>query len=382
MIKNMSIHFCPVCNSQCTQPLFNMGRQPLSVVDLKSTKEASQQLPTHKIHLYICSSCTHVFNAMYNPYNIEYSNGCYMYNNGSLWQKHIARLRELVEGLTNVGPTRIIEIGAGDCKFLQSIRTECKKVAIDPCLTEGKEGIDCFPNNFYLQDIPRNTYFILVMRHLLEHMEFPFIFLNGIVEEIKKKNSEAELVIEVPNCEVALQDRRVEDWTYEHPNHFTVKSMCELLQRCGAEDYYVSREYGDEVLVADATVSQQSPDLNYYVENIIEKFSHIDLDSLKKYDNLAFWGGAGKSAMFLRLFNVGDDAIVVDSDPKKWGCYVPGTGILIRSPEILKKEKRTIIATTSWRAKDIRDEIFERWIPCTQLLKFENNEFVEVNLDN
>jgi hypothetical protein len=100
-------------------------------------------------------------------------------------------------------------------------------------------------------------------------------------------------------------------------------------------------------------------------------------------DRVAFWGGAGKSAMFLRQFDLPSNTIVVDSHYDKWRACVPGTRIPIRPPTVLKKRPvEIIIATTSWRADDIRDEIIQRSIPCQKLLKFQGGQFVEVPLGN
>jgi hypothetical protein len=97
---------------------------------------------------------------------------------------------------------------------------------------------------------------------------------------------------------------------------------------------------------------------------------------LADMQNVAYWGGAGKSAMFINYLGI-SDALVVDSDPNKVGLYVPGTKIQIQDPEVLK-DVETIVVTTAWRAKDIAREIKRRNIQCDRLLTFDSGELVEV----
>lgn len=50
--------------------------------------------------------------------------------------------------------------------------------------------------------------------------------------------------------------------------------------------------------------------------------------------------------------------IVIDSDPRKVGGYVPGMGQLIRSPQYIVENKiDRILICTNWRARDIEEEI-------------------------
>jgi hypothetical protein len=102
-------------------------------------------------------------------------------------------------------------------------------------------------------------------------------------------------------------------------------------------------------------------------------------------DEVVFWGGAGKSAMMLHILQVPEHTLVVDSDPNKWGLFVPGTRIEIKSPECLTGlegiVRSTVVATASWRANDIRDEIVGRGLTCVKrLLKLGYNGFEEVPL--
>jgi len=393
------IRYCPACQSQDLELMFDMGEQPMSLVELQDNPEASISLNKHPIKLAVCHQCSHVHNILFDPNYPNYADGCHMYNNGVLWQQHMEHVRELAEGME---VEALIEVGAGNCKFLDSVATSAVKIAVDPshesAIIAQELGIKHYREKFYpSKHIPKGAKEVgIVMRHLLEHMESPRNFIEEISIQAPDSVNGIQLLIEVPNCEVALERTRIEDWTYEHAQHFTCKSLRTLLRNCGCTDIFVTRSYEDEVMIA---IAHLYPAYRERTKDIVKGYRKVQ-ENIKYYTelfhkeildgNIAFWGGAGKSAMFLRKFDLPDYTLVVDSHDAKWGLYVPGTGIKIKDPFVLKRrldykfdlEPRKIIATTSWRAFDISEEIVRKEIPCSGLYKFENGELVEVPLGN
>ena len=386
---------CPACKSLNLIPLFNMGNQPMSLVALQHTPSASKALERYPIRLVICNNCSHVHNIDYNDNYVSYSAaGCRMYNDGSGWQEHVQMVRELAEMQTL---DLIVEIGAGDCEFLDSLEVGAIKLAVDPCksVERARElGIqydrDYFDPETHMPVGAQDM--LIIMRHLLEHMEEPRDFIEAIVERARHRSIAhlTHLLIEVPCCENALEKCRIEDWTYEHPQHFTAESLTQLLDRAGVGTHLVNYSYNGEVLVAFGTILPTKP-MSETVYQYADEFRKAELNIVRTgdwirqhLDEIAFWGGAGKSAMFLRKFGVPDNALVVDCHTEKWDYCVPGTGIKIKPPSaLLGHDKRPIIiVTTSWRANDIRNKIVKHKIPCESLYKFEGGELVEVPLGN
>jgi hypothetical protein len=386
---------CPICYSTKLDLLVDLGLQPTSLVELCDNAASSCRLPQHSIEMWICRNCTHVHNIHFEPSKLVYEgSGCRMYNNGTLWQEHVAEVYDMLPQNMDV----IVEVGAGDCSFLARIDSEAKKVAIDPCdaVEAGREhDIHVIRDTFYpekhLQLKSGPT--LVVMRHLLEHLEDPRSMLQRVAARAKDRHALTWIYIEVPNCENALEHGRLEDWTYEHPHHFTVKSMETLLESCGISNYFVSRMYGDEVLSVMAMVSvnpfphKPNEDDEKMKATITRFFNarraiqEVSNRIYEKIHQVALWGGAGKSAMLINLLNLPHTTVVVDSHDAKWGLYVPGTSIKIRSPETLKQcPTPIVIATTAWRADDIRAEILERKILVSSLWKIEDGILVEVPL--
>jgi hypothetical protein len=374
-----------------------MGDQPMSLVALQKDPQLSRELVCHPIRMLICRNCTHVFNSKYNDEHVEYTaEGCRMFNAGSGWQEHVTDVYRLLAPIvTDKELDLIIEIGAGDCEFLAGIDTSAGRIAVDPCeavLSAANHGFTFYREHFDpVKHIPRGAgNVLLVMRHLLEHFERPRDILEGIAHAAKAREHPTILYIEVPSCENALRNCRIEDWTYEHPQHFTINSMRALLRAAGLDHFIVMPKYDREVLsviVKIAPVAVNDTDL--CVDTVLMDYERADQNIRRGIGWMrhhahctVFWGGAGKSAMFIRKFHLPeDDTTVVDSHEEKWGLRVPGTSIKIQSPSILHDVRPDyVIATTSWRANDIRDEIVRDNIPCRSLFKFEGGDLTEVPL--
>ena len=390
-------NICPACHSNDLDLLIDMGTQPLSLVELQEDPQQSKDLACHRIRMLICRNCTHVFNVSYVDEHIKYTDqSCRMFNAGSGWQEHIADVYRMLEPIVKDKTLDlIIEIGAGDCEFLAGIDTTAGRIAVDPCeavLAAANHGFTFYREHFDpIKHIPRvagNT--LIIMRHLLEHFERPRDILEDIARTAKARPHPTTLYIEVPSCENALRNCRIEDWTYEHPQHFTINSMRALLRAAGLDHFIIMPKYDREVLSVIVKIAPvETHDSDLCIDTVLMAYERVNQNIMNGITwicnhakSAVFWGGAGKSAMFIHQFHLPeDDTTVVDSHEAKWGLCVPGTSIKIQSPAILHGVRPDyVIATTSWRANDIRDEIVRCDIPCKMLFKFEGGHLTEVPL--
>ncbi|MCA9003220.1 MAG: hypothetical protein KDB61_14955, partial [Planctomycetes bacterium] len=77
---------------------------------------------------------------------------------------------------------------------------------------------------------------------------------------------------------------------------------------------------------------------------------------------VALWGGTGKAAALINMIGITKELapIVIDSDARKAGGFVPGTGQQIHTPDYLETHPvDRILICTNWRARDIEREIRE-----------------------
>ena len=360
---------CNICK-YTSNLLIDLGKHPLSLVSLKNDPQESKNLDAFEIKVYKCDICNHCHNAAFNPDVVPYSgDSCKMWNLGKEWREHVETIGKCVRYLNS---DHYVEIGAGDGSFLDSLHTDKSKLlAIDPCDDVefcGSIGIPYIKDYFKPSYLPKGKNCV-IMRHLLEHMEDPKKFLKSIIKEI---GIGSHIAIEVPCIENALANERIEDWTYEHPQHFTKLSLELLAEACGLKIAKSFKSYGGEVAFLLGEVTDKKED--WY-----EPFSYYRKYLKDHNEEFVYWGGAGKSSMFIRLMDLPEDALVVDSDKRKQGYYVPGTSIKIRSPEVLlDNPRKNVVATTSWRANDIKTELERYGISYSDLYVFKNRKFIEV----
>ena len=358
---------CPVCETHDIDPVIYLGRMPLSVLDLQDNAKDSIAGKKYKIDIKTCRQCGHVFNAGYDPSFCQpESSGCTMYNAGRPWTSHMAEVAAAIKNC-QAPQAKIVEIGAGNGEFAK-LFMECYPdtdyVAFEP--TADAEVCDkivpTWKRYFHMAtDLKSHEPDLLLMRHVLEHYPNPHSFLNDLAAFCRWHRPEVWLAIEVPHVQNALNATRIEDWVYEHPHHFTQNSLTTLLTRSGWH-CGVRTMYNNEVLLAVCCLASRAPSMQWDQEfeemklNLLETREKLREEHFNRPGSVVLWGGAGKSATLINMLDL--PLPVVDSDERKWGMYVPGTGQVISAPALLDHLKPDwTIVTTAWRVQDIAEEI-------------------------
>jgi len=361
---------CPACACTCTRFFHNFPKAPLAALSLPETYYQAKHAKKLPLNFYICLSCGHVFNVAFSEHQLNYtSENNLMYNNGDQWQKHFEFLAALDSLHLKQGV--ILDIGAGNGEFLALVQRQnplAKCIAFEPgpgaaCCRE--LGLETYQDFFQPAcDLKRFQPRQLILRHVCEHFRNPRHFLTELSYWAIQNSRPPLLLVEVPCIEQALKQCRVADFFYEHPQHFTQASLQKMMESCGWITHDIFLAYNQEVVVWIGR-----PDLRAFtvVPNTLNREAVRDIVKYLQAsrDSVAFWGGTGKGAAFLNAYEI-TDGRVIDSDVRKAGRYVPGTGQLIEHAGSLRVNPvDTVIITTRWRAADIYAEI-KRDYPCVK----------------
>ena len=321
---------CPCCESvELVQPFIHTSL-PASVVQLSKVTGNTKH---YQMDLKRCGVCGHIFNAA--PPELDYSQGCCMYNAGVSWESHLKRLALQIN---NKYFDCVCEIGGGDGEFLalldanRKFNFECDTLAA-----------------WSSAPLPASGRVAVVLRHVLEHVPDIRGYWASLRDQaLMRYSGEVTFYIEVPNHHTPYAESRFEDYTPEHIHYFNGISMTRLLPR--------AEIMGDKrILLSVETVKAGGRDAIRLPDICAGSGSRY----FKKFDRCVFWGGAGKGATFLNYTGIIRTAAwfdVVDSDLNKVGCYTPGTDIQIKDPATVK-EPEIVIITAAWRADDIIKEI-------------------------
>jgi len=373
---------CLACGSLESHQLGYWQSMPLSVMNLPRTRGEAVDSPTYKLDVRRCTQCGHVFHTSFDAEEVHYrENSNLVFNQGHGWQQYQDELAQRWWTEFGLSGKRVIEIGAGDGEFLERLaRLGCDVMAFEPgpdadaCAARGMQVERAY---FGEEDVAEHQPDAIICRHVIEHMADPSAFLRAIRRGAVATNQAPIFLAEVPRIDKALDQHRINDFLYEHVSHFTEHSFRVLFEEAGWTVMDVSRGYGDEVVTLAAQprlrrrVREAAPAPEVAVIQRSREFREsvdVQTDELRKRiatwqelgHTVALWGGTGKGAALINMCGLSEDvaSLVIDSDPRKQGAHVPGTGQLIQSPAAcLEHGVDVILICTQWRARDIEHEI-------------------------
>lgn len=375
---------CPVCQHGVAVPFFQGGLQPLATQGWPESPEQALGMPRLPHDFVQCPRCSHVWNRSFTYDAIPYRNNpSRMFNQGGIWQGHLALTRDLLLRQLPDAPV-IVDIGCGEGHFVRGLAAACEQqgrfVGFDPNATEESgRGVEFHARYFEpLQDMRSFAVDAIAIRHVLEHLTDPAQLLDQLAWGSAALGKPCLLFVEVPCIDRVFTTRRLADFFYEHFSHFTTASFRQLLERAG-EILEFGHGYDGEVVYAlvrlqapGAALAETATQFCREAECSQQRI-RAQLDVLAASgQRVAIWGGTGKAAAFINRF--GADAqrfpLVVDSDPDKAGTFVPGTGQEIRFRDLLKQEPvDVVIVPTQWRARDIVAEMAREGIVANVLIE-------------
>jgi SAM-dependent methyltransferase len=351
---------------------------PLSVVGLPTSSEEAQRMARLVMDLRRCAMCGHVFHTEFDYANVPYRSGSNLvFNAAASWKKYQRELATAWIDELSLAGKRILEIGCGDGTFLEPfLERGSRCFAFEPgpdAPIARARGIEVLDEHFTASRLPEIRPDAIVCRHVIEHLADPLEFMQAIALYSDAAGVRPLFLGEVPQVDKAIAEVRINDFLYEHVSNFTKRSFQTLMERSGFEVLAIESRYDDEVVtvVARPTDCAERGRILASAERFREALDGqvtTVRGTIERWvasnRRVALWGATGKGAATINMFNLGRELcpIVVDSDPRKIGAFVPGTGQPIASPAILKTQPvDDVVVCTQWRARDIEREAREVW---------------------
>lgn len=238
--------------------------------------------------------------------------------------------------------SRIVEVGCGKGDFLELVQSDgyFRITGYDAAY----DGDNTSISKRYLTEADRIDADLIVLRHVLEHIPQPHIFL----EMLGRIFGIAKLYVEVPNYDWIVDHEAFFDITYEHVNYFSRRSLGALFNH---KLIAQGLNFGDQYLYVLSRVDLISPafrrsyesapwqDIDFFAlfPNLSQTIT--EMEGLVAVGRAAYiWGAATKGCMFLvhcahqdRL--VDQIAFAIDINPKKVGKFLPISLVEIKSKE-------------------------------------------------
>jgi SAM-dependent methyltransferase len=342
-----------------------------------------------------------IYNADFDPekmvYDQEYDNSV----PSNFFRAYYSRIIEyLIDKYKLDSSSLVLDIGCGKGTFLKQMFSEGKydgrAIGIDPSydgdLNPIPEKLSFIREYFAENHLDRvDKVNLVILRHTLEHIPNPSVFLSNIVNVLSRSSNELiPIFIEVPDVDWIFANKAYWDFFYEHVNYFSKRSLFETIQAAGATVSSIVNEFGNQYIWAEAIVNNgncllKSVDNEYnevdysldFNEEIIKNISRKD-KLTDPNSKLVIWGMASKGIIFsIHLIKNGHEPdFYVDINYTKQGKYLPVISKKILSPNNLPTDvKLTIICMNPNYITEVNEECqklninFELFTPDFKLIK-------------
>lgn len=301
--------------------LYQQEQLPIFQNRMYDTEAEAKACPKGDIQLVEDQLTGLVYNAAFRPelmaYDANYQNEQAL---SPLFQAHLESVSGIVERC--MGRDALVEVGCGKGFFLEMLLAKGFDIAgFDPTY----EGNNPRVMKHYFEPgvgIKANG---LLLRHVLEHIQDPFDFL----QQLQVANGgNGKIYIEVPCFEWICAHRAWFDIFYEHVNYFRIADFYRMFGTVIDS----GRLFGGQYLYIVAELATlRKPEMNF---KDCVAFPKDFTRSLGEPCRAAIWGGASKGVIFALLKARAGQAIsiVIDINPAKQGKYLPATGLLVQSP--------------------------------------------------
>jgi SAM-dependent methyltransferase len=248
--------------------------------------------------------------------------------NSKFFQQHLNIVADMLED--KIGKKSIVEVGCGKGLFLEILLNRGFDIyGFDPTYTGENSRII---KEFFKHGIIKEPVACIVLRHVLEHIENPFVFLN----ELKIANGgEGLIYIEVPCFDWICKNHTYFDIFYEHVNYFREIDFLRMFSKIIKSGSF----FGNQYLYVIADLASLAEPVNEKVDLVDFPINFLDglLNFAKENSEtpICVWGAGSKGVIFslLLMRNGFKIEVVIEINPAKQGKYLPLTGLLVHSPE-------------------------------------------------
>lgn len=340
---------CPVCGYGATETFLVRGGIPVHQNVLINDQRRAREITRGDLTLAFCEQCGFIFNQTFDSSLLMYGSS---YDNtqsySPMFQSYLdERARYLVED-RGVSGCQIIEVGCGKGAFLKQVvafqGSNNVGVGFDPSYVGPDRDLDGrlrFVRSFYGPEWTAVRADVVICRHVIEHVSDPVEMLRTIRKALSQ-SSHARVFFETPCVEWILRNQVIWDFFYEHCSLFTASSLTTAFEAAGFFVENVEHVFGGQYLWLEATLDKPVAHFERktpaavveLARRFAEEEQYLRADWRRKLELLAgrggvaLWGAASKGVTLANLIDPGCDLIscVVDLNPNRHGCFLPGTG--------------------------------------------------------
>ena len=374
---------CLTCDSENLVVVYDLGACPLTD-NYISNKEESLNAEAFPLVVCLCKDCGNL--QLRYQVSPQLSYGTYHYNSKitlGLDKEFLSYANQLILSATDPSDITVLDVGSNDGSFLLACKeNKINAYGIEPSSTQAASA-----NALGLPTLA--TYFDENTSSIIEHNKiFPkiydFITFNNVLANLPDPISSLRYAVQLLRPQTGqiviqsgyhpLQFRRgLFDWTYhEHFSYFSLKSLTKLASQLDmqVQSFQTMPLRGGSFRAMLGFDDSKQP-INY--EHFTEVESFIGLrkfinssreylhELLLNYHNRGFniigFGASHSTGVLVHAFGIKSYlSCLLDDNDSKHGLYMPGTSLLVKSPqsELTKDaDLRLVIVVLAWQYYDV-----------------------------
>ena len=380
------MYTCRYCNKNLSKLFVDLGLSPLSndYITKDRVNKGQLELP---LRVAVCDNRKLVqtleLEIPDNIFNSEYK---YFSSYSTSWLKHCKDYVDMiVERFSLNQDSTVIELASNDGYLLQfflehkisPIGIEPSKSVADAAIAKGINTKIAFWNTQYAANLKEKAD-LMIANNVLAHVPDIKDFVYGMKLGLKENGV---ITIEFPHLLNLIKYNQYDTIYHEHFSYLSILSTKKIFEENGLKIFDIEKleTHGGSLRVYATHIENDKITINRRVEEVLEeeityglagqqvyddflvKVKNHKLDILEKLvalkksgKTIVGYGAAAKGNTLLNYCGIDRTIIdyVVDANPHKQNCLLPGSLIPILSPEEIKKTKPDYIIIIPWNLKE------------------------------
>lgn len=385
----MQLKKCRNCNSKKISNLFTLGNQSFTG---KFPEYPNQIVKKGEINLVICNKCNLV--QLGNRFDLNYLYGpSYGYRTGinQTMTNHVHQITRYLKNKVKLSKGEsVLDIASNDGTLLNFYDKNIIKFGIDPLVKKYLSNykkinykISSFFNYNKVAKKYKKKFKIITALSVFYDLENPNLFLQGIE---KLLDSKGIALIEIADLYSILKKKMFDTICHEHLEYYSTEVLINMFEKNSlklidikendingsSKQFYLAKINSNlrvnlkkinNVIKKEKNLKMNKIKTFYNFKNEIDKIKLKLINKLNQIKNnngrIHGYGASTKGNVLLQYFGIDNKYLdfIAERNPKKYGCYTPGTKIKIISEKKSRALKPDFYLVLPWHFKE---EIIKR----------------------
>lgn len=388
---------CPICDSEDTSPLIDLGDQP-PANELTDTLQSALSVRKSKLSLAICNSCLYVWLPEPVSGNDLFAQNTYL---SGISTQTKSDLKELAEDSIRECKLKtssvVLDIASNDGTLLENfVQKGMRIIGVDPskpayeiATAKGIPTINDFFTITVAKQIAKTVGYVdlITGANIITHVPDPIAFLNSCKDVLQKSGS---IVLEFYYFESLLKNVAFDQIYHEHFSYFNLHTFIQVVAEAGLELYnarIVDAQGGSlrvfisfpnvkeinssvhDILISEGSLRDMRTRYMVFSKQVAQRKMEI-IDMMKKIKEqgkrIIGYGASAKATVLLNYLNLDTNSIICigDNSQLKENKFIPGVGIPVVNPGRLLSTNPDLVIIFSWNLKleilDFLNNLFNR----------------------